>query len=192
MNTALSRGGVLAGVLLAGVVLATAAPASRSASTCPAPETPPAVLPVSSLAVARLTLARCVQADLDAGRWSAASVRLSAAQEAAALLPPAERVDWERLVVRWQATRLADAGQWAAVAREVLPLEHRLPWVGPLLRGVAAARASWATQDATLQALARDELVRLAVLARQAGPVSEEERARLIVQGAMAGAHGLI
>lgn len=179
---------VLAGLLLAGAVLIGGGPAARIESSCPAPDAPPRVLPVSDLAVARLTLARCVQADLDGGRWSAAAARLTAAQEAAALLPPSERGEWERLVVRWQAHRLADGGQWTTLARETLPLEYRLPWVGPLLRGVAAARASWAQQDPALQARAREELVRLTQLARTAGPVSEEERARLMVQGAMAGA----
>ena len=43
-------------------------------------------------------------------------------------------------------------------------------------------------QDADLQARARAELVRLDALARQAGPLSAEEHARLLVQAAMAGA----
>lgn len=179
---------ILSSLLLTGAVLIGAAPAERVESSCPAPDAPPRVLPVSDLAVARLTLARCVQADLDAGRWSAAAARLTAAQNASVLLPAGARSEWERLIVRWQANRLADGGQWATLAVEVLPLEHRLPWVGPLLRGVAAARASWAQQDPALQARARAELVRLTQLARTAGPISEEERARLMVQGAMAGA----
>ena len=115
-------------------------------------------------------------------------MRLAAARQAGALLGDAERRAWQALVVRLDATRLVDTGRWAALATSVVPLEEALPWVGPLVRGVAAARASWAQQDATLQARARRELDRLADLARQAGPLSEEERARLLVQGAMAGA----
>ena len=172
--------GLLAAALLADVVSAT-----HIESPCPVPEASRRVL---DLAVAGLTLARCVQADLDAGRWSTAAARLAAAQEAAVLLSPADRAEWERLIVRWQATRLADGGQWATLATETLPLEYRLPWVGPLIRGVAAARASWARQDSALQARAREELARLTQLSRAAGSVSEEERARLMVQGAMAGA----
>lgn len=157
-------------------------------SSCPTPDAVPRLLPTSGLDTALLTLARCVQADLDGGRWSAAGTRLDTAQGAAAVLPEASRAAWEQLVVRWQATRLVDGGAWTALASEVLPLEHRLPWVGPLLRGVAAARASWAHQDPALQARARDHLHRLTQLAREAGPISDEERARLLVQGAMAGA----
>jgi hypothetical protein len=177
----------LATLAIVGAVIANGAMA-RTQSACPAADAPPRVLPVSALDAAKLTLARCVQTDLDAGRWSSATTRLEAAQGAATVLPDAERAGWERLVVRWQATRLVDAGQWPALASETLPLEHRLAWIGPLLRGVSAARASWAQQDAALQARARDELRTLTQLARQAGPISEEERARLLVQGAMAGA----
>jgi len=178
---------MLLAILLAPAVVAGAAMQGVEAS-CPAPDASPKVLPVTALDAASVTLARCVQADLDAGRWSAAATRLDTAQAAGIVLPEAARATWEQLVVRWQATRLVDGGQWTTLATEVLPLEHRLPWVGPLVRGVAAARASWATQDAALQARAREELRRLTHLAQQAGPISDEERARLLVQGAMAGA----
>jgi hypothetical protein len=140
------------------------------------------------LPVARLTLSRCVRRDLDEGRWRDAEVRVSAARAAATPLPDAERRAWLALVVRLDATRHVDGGQWGGLARLALPQEEVLPWAGPLVRGVAAARASWARQDADLQALARSELVRLEALARQAGPLSAEEHARLLVQGAMAGA----
>ena len=105
----------------------------------------------------------------------------TAARHRSPFLACADRADWT-------PTRLVDAGSWDALADSVLPHEEALPWVGPLVRGVAAARTSWARQDAALQARARAELTRLEQLAREAGPISEEERARLLVQGAMAGA----
>jgi hypothetical protein len=160
----------------------------RRRSSCPAPRAEPRTAPASILSVARLTLARCVQQDLDAGRWRDAEARLVAARQAGAQLGDTDRRAWQSLVVRLDATRMVDTGRWAALAASVVPQEEALPWAGPLVRGVAAARASWAQQDATLQARARRELDRLADLARQAGPLSEEERARLVVQGTMAGA----
>ncbi len=162
--------------------------APGSPSSCPAPNEEPRTAPASFLPVARLTLARCVQQDLDRGRWRDAEGRLAAARKVGAVLGDAERRAWQSLVVRLDATRMVDTGRWAALATSVVPQEDALPWAGPLVRGVAAARASWARQDATLQAHARRELDRLAHLARQAGPLSEEERARLVVQGTMAGA----
>ena len=162
--------------------------ASGSAAVCPAPNEAPRVAPLSFLPDARLTLARCVQRDLDAGRWRDAEARLAAARQAGALLREADRRAWQALVVRLDATRHLDTGQWTTLAAIVVSQEEALPWVGPLVRGVAAARASWARQDAVLQARARRELDRLAQLARQAGPLSEEERARLVVQGTLAGA----
>lgn len=166
-----------------------AAPApGGTASSCPAPVEEPRVLPVSRLPDARLTLGRCVQRDLDEGRWRDAEQRLSAARRAGAWLRDVDRRPWHALVLRLDAARLVDTARWDALMTTVLPAEDALPWVGPLVRGVAAARASWAEQDTALQARAREQLVRLAQLARQAGPLSEEERARLLVQGAMAGA----
>jgi hypothetical protein len=173
----------LAGALLAGVV-----PAAHVESSCPAPDAPPRVVPVSDVTVARLTLARCVQADLDGGRWRDAAERLDRARQAAALLREADRLPWQVLVVRLEATRHVDAGQWTALVDVVIPQEDVVPWVGPLVRGVAAARSSWALQDASLQRRARAELVQLERLARTAGTQSEAERARLMVQGAIAGA----
>ncbi len=90
--------------------------------------------------------------------------------------------------MRLEATRHVDGGQWTALIDVVIPQEEALPWVGPLVRGVAAARASWARQDTALQQRARAELARLDRLARSAGPHSEAELARLLVQGAIAGA----
>ncbi|MGV3519189.1 hypothetical protein [Luteitalea sp.] len=178
-------------VLAAGVVSGRQpAPATSSASpsVCEAASAAPRVDSVPVMAVARLTLSRCARQDLDEGRWRDADRRLGAARAAAALVPVTHRQAWRALVVRLEATRLADAGRWADLGAVVLPDEEVLPWVGPLLRGVATARASWAQQDADLQARARAELVRLDALARQAGPLSPEEHARLLVQAAMAGA----
>ena len=151
-------------------------------------QTEPRVTPASMLPSARLTLARCVRRDLDEGRWRDADARLATARRAGALLGDVDRRAWLGLVVRLEATRHVDTSNWPTVMGLVLPDEDVLPWVGPLVRGVAAARASWAEQDAALQARARVELVRLDTLARQAGPLSAEEHARLLVQGAMAGA----
>ena len=97
-------------------------------------------------------------------------------------------VPWQALVARLDATRQVDGGQWTALIDAVIPHEEALPWVGPLVRGVAAARASWSRQDTALQARARAELVRLDRLARTAGALSDAELARLLVQGAIAGA----
>lgn len=155
---------------------------------CAHADAEPRVTPAAMLPSARLTLARCVRRDLDEGRWREADARLATARRAGALLRDVDRLAWWALVVRLEATRQVDTGQWPTVMGMVLPNEDVLPWVGPLVRGVAAARASWAQQDAALQARARTELVRLDALARQAGPLSAEEHARLLVQGAMAGA----
>jgi hypothetical protein len=157
-------------------------------ASCPAPAEEPRLVPASVLPVARLTLGQCVQRDLDEGRWHDAEQRVAAARRAGALLRDSDRRSWYALIVRFDAARLVDTGQWHALATTVLPFEETLPWAGPLLRGVAAARASWAGQDAALQARARDELGQLTRLASQAGSLSEAERARLLVQGAMAGA----
>lgn len=174
---------VLVAAVLAGVV-----PAAHIESSCPAPDAPPRVLPVSDLAVARLLLARCVQADLDGGRWRDASERIDRARQGGALLREADRRRWQVLVVRLEAVRLVDAGSWTALVDVVMPQEDLLPWAGPLVRGVAAARASWAQQDASLQRRARAELAQLDRLAQASGPRSEAELARLLVQGAIAGA----
>ena len=180
----------LAFVLAAVIALAAAGEGQAQVSTSPCLQ-PSAELPmslVSALPTARLAVARCVLQDLDEGRWADAEARLNAARQLSGLLPDAERRAWQALIARLDATRLVDVGPWDALADTVVPHEETLPWVGPLVRGVAAARTSWARQDTTLQARARAELTRLEQLAREAGPVSEEERARLLVQGAMAGA----
>lgn len=168
--------------------VAVTAVGAASSSSCPAPADEPRVVPAALLPAARLTLGRCVQRDLDEGRWRDAEQRLTTARRAGTLLPDRDRQQWQALVVRLDAARLVDGAQWDSLTIAVLPMEDTLPWVGPLVRGVAAARASWARQDAVLQGRARDQLGRLTQLARQAGPLSEEERARLLVQGAMAGA----
>ncbi|MCC6162319.1 MAG: hypothetical protein IT182_03115 [Acidobacteria bacterium] len=157
-------------------------------SGCPTPTVEPRLLPTVLLPDAQLTLARCVQRDLDEGRWRDADARLTAARRAGLVLDPGDRDAWDALILRGDATRLVDGAQWSTLASVSLPGELAIPWVGPLVRGVASARASWATQDAGLQAQARAELDRLTHMARTAGPVSEAERARLIVQGTMAGA----
>lgn len=161
---------------------------SLAGQTCPAPATAPHVVPASALDGARLTLARCVSADLEAGRWRAAGERLDAAAAASVAVETARRPAWQALIARLDARRRLDGRQWTALVGDVVSFEDALPWVGPLVRGVAAARASWAEQDAALQAAARRELARLTTLAREVGALSEEEHARLLVQGAMAGA----
>lgn len=163
-------------------------PSGATAAACVNPADSPHPTPAAYLSVARLTIARCVLADLDGGRFRDADDRLAAARTAATQLSGADRLAWQALVVRLDATRHADEGRWPDLTTLVLPDEAALPWAGPLVRGVAAARASWSRQDAALQALARAQLRRLEALAAQAGPVSEAERARLVVQGAMAGA----
>jgi len=155
---------------------------------CGAPSAEPIVAPESALPAARVSLVRCVRGDLDEGRWRDAAERLERARHAGALLRAADRPAWQVLVVRLEAQRHVDAGQWAALVDVVIPHEDALPWAGPLVRGVAAARASWAQQDALLQQRARAELVQLDRLAKTTGPQSEAELARLLVQGAMAGA----
>ncbi len=157
-------------------------------SGCPVPAAEPRLLPIDLLPDAQLRLVRCVQRDLDEGRWRDADARLTTARRAGLVLDPGDRDAWDALILRSDATRLVDGAQWSTLASVALPRESVLPWVGPLVRGVAAARASWARQDTGLQAQARAELDRLTHLARAAGPVSEAERARLIVQGTMAGA----
>jgi hypothetical protein len=183
---------LLTGVAPGGVDATSVTPAQGATATtgsaCRAPIEEPRVLPAALLPTARLTLGRCVQRDLDEGRWRDAEQRVAAARRAGALLPDRDRRPWHALVVRLDAARLVDSADWDALTTVVLPMEEALPWVGPLVRGVAAARASWARQDTALQARAREQLTRLTHLARQAGPLSEDERARLLVQGAMAGA----
>lgn len=156
--------------------------------SCPLPETVPHVAPVSMLATARLTLVRCTLADLDRGRWRHAERRLAAAAAVSITIDARRQGEWQALVARLEARRRIDGQQWTSLVTDVVPFEEALPWVGPLVRGVAAARSSWARQDAALQAAARRELDRLAALAHAAGGVSEAEQARLLVQGAMAGA----
>ena len=172
--------------LLVLVVLVT--PATANGQTCPSAGTAPRVAPATMLDVARLTLARCVMADIGAGRWRAADARLQAAAVAGNAVAAPHRADWHALIARLHARRHMDGRQWATLASHVVPFEDALPWVGPLVRGVASARASWAQQDSGLQASARHELERLTTLAREAGPLSDAEHARLLVQGAMAGA----
>ena len=157
-------------------------------SACPPPTETPRLAPVTLLPAAVLTLARCATADLDAGRWRDAEDRIAQAQRAGIALTPQDQRAWLALIARLDATRRVDAGQWPTLATEVVAHEDTLPWVGPLVRGVASARSAWARQDAALFDRARAELARLDALARQAGPLSEEERARLMVQGAIAGA----
>jgi len=176
-------------VIVAGLTLL---PASMrqlpaGATTCAAPSATPQVSG-AALQTARATLARCVREDLHAGRWRNAADRLSRAQQAGAILREADRRAWQALVARLDATRQVDGGQWTTLIDAVMPHEEALPWVGPLVRGVAAARASWSRQDTALQARARAELVRLDRLARTAGALSDAELARLLVQGAIAGA----
>lgn len=177
--------------LVAGTAAVIQVPRAESPSVsagCGAAGAEPRVTAASMLPSARLTLARCVRRDLDEGRWREADARLADARRAGSLLRDVDRRAWLALIVRLEATRHVDTGQWSTVMGLVLPNEEVLPWVGPLVRGVAAARASWARQDAALQSRARGELVRLDALARQAGALSAEEHARLLVQGAMAGA----
>ena len=176
-------------VIVAGLTLLPASmrQVPAGATACAAPSATPQV-PGSKLPTTRATLARCVREDLDAGRWRSAADRLVRAQQAGALLPEADRRAWQALVARLDATRQVDGGQWTALVDAVIAHEEALPWVGPLVRGVAAARASWSRQDAALQARARAELVRLDRLARTAGALSDAELARLLVQGAIAGA----
>ena len=140
------------------------------ASACAAPSAEPQVTPEAVLSTARLTLVRCVRGDLEEGRWRDAADRLARARQAGALLRETDRRAWQALVVRLEATRHVDGGQWTALIDAVIPQEDALPWVGPLVRGVAAARASWARQDTALQQRARAELARLDRLARSAGP----------------------
>ncbi|BCS35339.1 hypothetical protein TBR22_A45660 [Luteitalea sp. TBR-22] len=152
---------------------------------------PGAVLEVvagSARDASALMLARCTRLDIEAGRWRAADTRLAASRRAAALLAGPARAAWLGEVARLEALRRVDAADWPALVQLRLPDEEGLAWLGPLVRGVAAARTSWARQDGALQARARAELRQLEALARQSGPVSEAERARLVVQGAMAGA----
>ena len=115
-------------------------------------------------------------------------MRIAQAERAIVALTAADRQPWRSLLARLDATRHVDGGQWTALVGVVIAHEGAVPWVGPLVRGVAAARASWAAQDAKLLAQARTELRLLETLAQTSGPVSEEERARLVVQGAIAGA----
>jgi hypothetical protein len=164
-----------------------AGPPQVSTVACPQPSAETSILP-PGVAIDRLTLGRCVLRDLEGGRWADAEARLNTARQSSGRLPDADRRAWQVLIVRLDATRLIDAGAWEVLTDTVLPHEETLPWVGPLVRGTAAARMSWARQDDALQARARAELTRLEQLAREAGPISDEERARLVVQGAMAGA----
>ncbi len=162
--------------------------ASSVPGACPPPSARLPVTPAVALPAARLTVARCVQRDLDGGRWADAETRLVTARQAAQTLPGSERLPWRALVLRFEAALRVDVGPWPALVEVVLQDEDALPWVGPLVRGVAAARGSWARQDAALHARGRAEAVRLQRLAADAGPVSEAERARLLVQAALAGA----
>ncbi len=172
----------LAGLLAMGGAIVAQPPA------CPAPSAAPMVAPASHVPVAVLTLVRCVTADLDAGRWRGAASRIDQALRAAIALPEPDRSAWYAQTARLDAARRAEIGDWAALATVVVAHEDALPWSGPLLRGVAAARLAWAQQDQALLQQARGELHHLERLASRAGPVSEEERARLLVQGAIAGA----
>lgn len=183
-------GPVLLGLVAAGLAVMPASPwqPGAAATACGALSADPIVTPATVLATARLALVRCVRGDLDRGHWRDAAERLERARHAGTLLRAADRAEWQVLVVRLDATRHVDAGQWTALVDVVISQEDALPWVGPLVRGVAAARASWAKQDGSLQQRARAELAQLERLAATAGPQSEAELARLLVQGAMAGA----
>ncbi len=166
---------------------AAAAAGAQVPAACPPASEVPRLAPRSAVAGAGRLLSGCVVRDLEAGRWLAARQRLEQAQRGAIVLDGAERQAWDARIARLDASRRIDTGQWAALADEVVASEHALPWVGPLVRGVAAARAAWAAQDPVLLARARDRLADLEALALRAGPVSDEERARLLVQGAIAG-----
>jgi len=157
-------------------------------NACPPPSARLQVTPPAALSEARLTLARCVQRDLDQGRWTDAEVRLSSARRAVPMVPGGERRPWLALVVGLDAARRVDVGPWSALVGVVLADQEALPWVGPLVRGVASARSSWDRQDADLHARGRVEADRLQRLSAAAGPLSEAERARLLVQAALAGA----
>jgi hypothetical protein len=174
-----------------GVALAvwlTVGQAGGGAALCPAAGDG-ARLSAATLPGALVTLARCAGTELDTGRWRSVDERLAAASRASVVIADAAgRTRWLALIARIAARRAVDAGQWSASATIVLPHEQALPWAGPLVRGLSSARAAWAQQDAALVAQARRELARLEALARDAGPVSEAEQARLIVQGAIAGA----
>jgi hypothetical protein len=174
--------------LAAAWLVATTAVVAQSPTACAEPRAVPDVVTAASRDAAGLVLARCVRVDIEAGRWRDADARLEAARGAAALVATSARGTWLAEVARLEALRRVDTGDWGALVDLVLPDEATLPWLGPLVRGVAAARASWAAQDGGLQARARAELGRLETLAAAAGPISEAERARLVVQGAMAGA----
>ncbi len=166
----------------------TAGQAGSAGAVCPPAADAPA-LSRAMLPAALVTLARCAGADLDGGRWRNVDQRLAAASRASVVIADdAARITWQALVARIAARRAVDAGQWPASATLVLPHERALPWAGPLVRGLSSARAAWAQQDAALVSQARRELTRLEGLARDAGPVSDAEQARLIVQGAIAGA----
>ncbi|HTV03305.1 MAG TPA: hypothetical protein VMF13_22335 [Luteitalea sp.] len=161
---------------------------AAAAASCPAPAD---LLPVSPAVfdASSLTLVRCTQADLDAGRWVAADARLLSASRSALLIADdASRRAWQAVIARLAARRAIDAGRWTTSAQAVLPHEEALPWAGPLVRGLSSARAAWAAQDAALLAQARRELDVLNGLARDVGAVSDAELARLVVQGAVAGA----
>jgi tetratricopeptide (TPR) repeat protein len=161
------------------------------ATSVPGCPSPTAALPVSptTRASSSLTLTRCTVADLDAGRWVAADARLLSASRSGVLIADDDgRREWQALVMRLSARRALDAGRWTVSARIVLPHDEALPWAGPLVRGLSSARAAWASQDSALLSQARRELAALEGLARNAGPVSDAEVARLAVQAALAGA----
>lgn len=161
---------------------------ARVAAPCPSEASAHVKAPQSAPPSMPERVARCTLADLEAGRWHAARRRLAQARRASAALPPDVRRELATLTVRLDATLLLDSAVPEQLARIPVAGEAALPWVGLLVRGVASARAAWATQDEPLLQHARDQLTRLEALARAAGPLSDEERARLLVQGAIAGA----
>lgn len=181
---------LVAVLLVAGTrpVAAGQADAPRPPRACAAADRAPDLASAAAREAATLDLVNCVREDVEAGRWRVADARLAAARAAAALLSGQAREAWLGPIARLEVLRRVETGDWQALLDLRLPDEALVPWLGPLVRGVAAARTSWARQDAALQARARAELRTLQELAAAQGPLSEAERARLVVQGTMAGA----
>lgn len=176
-------------VILAAFVvpLVTLGQVRASSSMCPPPATPLIVRGPADVPPATLTLLRCVRADLRAGRWADVDVRLRTARGAQAALAPSERRTWATRIARLAATRTIDAADRTG-GTHIEDREPQRAWLRPLVMGLASARAGWATQDRALFDAARADVRALEMLARVAGPVSEAERARLLVQAAIAGA----
>jgi tetratricopeptide (TPR) repeat protein len=132
------------------------------------------------------TLVSCARFELDTRRRTHLETRLSSARAAAAALPLPDAERWTDVVLRLEAARQLDTGEWDRMQEMPSAAFDAVPWLLDLVTGVAAARAGWARQDDNAFGRAAMAARRLEGRGRASGD-QEVLRAWMLVQASIAG-----